>query len=524
MLTDNVLPIQTANGAGYASLPEALARLCAGTLIGFDGLAAHQRHGWELFLYQIAALALVRSSEAAAVADDAAWRSLDDLDTWRDRLAALTPGCADTAWSLVVGDLTRPAFLQPPIPTGKLDGFTMAGRTPDEIDVLVTAKGHDVKAARAGAAAAHQWLFALVTLQTMQGYSGRGNFGIACMNGGFGSRPLLTTTPSRNLPARFRRGVQAALQARDRRLASDDSSYHGERRLLLWLDPWDGESSLSLAGLDPLFVEVCRRIRLVRDGEGRATAWGRPSEVARVAVPKEAKGDLGDAWTPVGSGAALTVGPSGFDYRLLARLLTSGDSDLPPAMEPPPGRKGDLWLHAAVLVRGQGKTEGLHERWLPIPAAAHRALFGAAQTGAAGQLGKQMVADAGAARAALRLGLLALLQGGADKLDQKDERPREWLDRLDGEVDAVFFPHLFQRLAAERGAEDEARAEAAWRHELGRLARTLFDQAIARLSPPDSRRERGLAVASLLFSGQLRKADLAAPQPASHREQMEQAG
>jgi CRISPR system Cascade subunit CasA len=178
-----------------------LAGLCGNTLIGFDGLAAHQRHGWDLFLYQIAALALERSGEAEAVADDTAWQALDDPRAWRDRLAALTPGCAETAWCLVVQDLAKPALLQPPIGTGRLDDYKIAGETPDEIDVLVTSKDHDVKAARAGSAEPRHWLFALVTLQTLQGYSGRGNFGIARMNGGFASRPLVMRTPDRSLAA-----------------------------------------------------------------------------------------------------------------------------------------------------------------------------------------------------------------------------------------------------------------------------------------------------------------------------------
>lgn len=228
-------------------------------------------------------------------------------------------------------------------------------------------------------------------------------------------------------------------------------------------------------------------------------------EDRRVRVPKDAGGDLGDAWTPVSGGAALTVGPAGFDYKLMARLLTPGEFSLPAAMEPPPSHRGDVWLQASVLVRGQGKTEGLHERWLPVPAATYRALRAGPQAETAGRLGKIMVANAGAARSALRLALLAFLQGGADKLDFKDERPREWLDRFEREVDAIFFGHLFGRLAA----EDDARAEAAWRDALARLTRTVFDTATARLSPPDARRERAHAIAALSLGRMLNKAGLA---------------
>ena len=106
MLTDCIFVIETKVGGVKVTLPEALARLCDGSLVGFEGLAAHQQHAWDLFLYQIAALALVRSGETVAAEDDAAWCRLADAAEWRQRLAALTPGCADTAWSLVVDDLT----------------------------------------------------------------------------------------------------------------------------------------------------------------------------------------------------------------------------------------------------------------------------------------------------------------------------------------------------------------------------------------------------------------------------------
>jgi CRISPR system Cascade subunit CasA len=501
MLTERILIIETAEGMLPATLPEALARLCDKTLIAFDGLAAHQRHAWDLFLFQTAAMAVARYGEAEAANDDAAWGGLADPEAWRERLMALTPRCP-SAWSLVADDLTQPAFMQPPIGAGSLAGYGIAGQTPDEIDVLVTSKGHDVKAARAGAAQPRDWLFALCTLQTQQGYSGRGNFGIARMNGGFASRPMVMLTPSTDVPTRFRRGVQAALAARAEALQLQGGNYIQGGLAALWLNAWDREESLYLADLDPLFVEVCRRVRLVRNADGQIAAWGRPSEVARVAVSKELKGNLGDAWTPISTkdNAALTVGAGGFDYHLVNRLIASQEFKRPAAMVPHPADQGGLWLHAAVLVRGQGKTEGFHERWLLIPAKAWSLLA----TETIDRLSKSMIDDAKSAKKALRFGLQSFLQGGPEKIDFKDNRPQPWSETLDQEIDRIFFDHLFARA---EDSEDGVRADA-WREALCKTTRDLFTQATNRLDPPQSRRERARAVAFRAFEAMLWKAAL----------------
>jgi CRISPR system Cascade subunit CasA len=504
MLTDPILVLETTGGDVRGTLPEALGRLCEGTLTGFEGLAAHQRYAWDLFLYQLAALALQRSGEAAAAEDDAGWRGLGDPQAWRARLEALTPGCADTAWSLVVPDLARPAFLQPPIGAATLGAYGIAGRTPDEIDVLVTAKDHDVKAARAGAAEPRHWLFALVALQTLQGYSGRGNFGIARMNGGFASRPLVMTTPRRDAATCFRRGVQAALRARAAALEGMHAAFAPDGLALLWLETWDRDEGLPTQRLDPLFIEICRRIRLARDPAGSIVAWGRPSDAARVAVPKERKGDLGDAWTPIGAAepAALTVGAGGFDYRLVARLVESTEFKLPVAAQPRPDDPPDaVWMRCAVLVRGQGKTEGLHERWVRLPGAARRAKLGV--------LAKAMVRQTREAKQALSIALLNFLQAAPAKLDFKDKRAEPWLDMFEQAVDGVFFDHLFDRATA----IDEIAAETKWKAALVDRVRALFRRAAATLSPPGSRREKATAVAALVMNAALGKAKLLPERP-----------
>ena len=67
---------------------------------------------------------------------------------------------------------------------------------------------------------------------------------------------------------------------------------------LLWTESWSGgDQSLPLSRLHPLFVEVCRRVRLeTRDGHLYARTAG--SKRTRVAA-SHLKGALGDPWTPV---------------------------------------------------------------------------------------------------------------------------------------------------------------------------------------------------------------------------------
>ena len=502
MLDEQCFIIETVEGTLPASLPEALAFLCSGRLLGFDGVAAHQRHALFLFLCQLAGLALILADEEHATEDDDAWVGLDDAQAWRRRLAALTPTCAETAWSLVVDNPAESAFLQPPI-LQNLDRYEVIGRTPDEIDLLVTAKAHDLKPARAGRPEARHWIFALISLQTQQGYSGRGNFGIARMNGGFASRPMLMLTPGQDLPARFRRGVQAALAARHTALDRDNSLFRDQGKALLWLEPWDIEISLPLRELDPLFIEVCRRIRLKRsEPGGQIVAYGRSSEVQRVDA-KAAKGNLGDAWTPIAvkDGAALTVAAGGFDYRRLQSVIATEDFIEPEALKTRKDDPEELWLHAAVLVRGQGKTEGFHERWLRMPADMRKP----EGTRTSGKISRAMIADADGARMALRIALLTFLQGGPDKLDFKDERPRVWLDALEHKIDGIFFTYLFTRLPL--GTPE---SEAGWQKDLGRKTRALFEEAIERLTAPENRRERARARASFTFNGLMRKAGLMA--------------
>ncbi|MEI6987624.1 MAG: type I-E CRISPR-associated protein Cse1/CasA, partial [Rhodospirillaceae bacterium] len=455
-LTEPLIPIRSMDGdAGAVSLPGLLARLSGDGVAEFPGLAAHQRQPWYQFLVQLAAIALDRSGGTEPPVDAAAWGRL---------LAALTPVAHDCAWSLVVEEPDRPALLQPPAPERNLDGYGQAADTPDAIDILVTAKNHDVKMARMGAAQPHHWFYALVTLQTLQGFLGAGNYGIARMNGGFASRVMIDTVPALDWGARFCSGLRLLLDQRSK--GSELPFRHDDGKALLWLEPWNGEDSLALDDLDPHFIEICRRVRLVRrNGSGPIVAWGRTSRAARV-QGKDYKGAVGDPWIPVDKkAAALTIGANGFNYRKLADILYSPEYEPPASLLP---RVDANWLHCQVLVRGQGKTDGLFDRVLPFPKRQQAAFTSRDNPARAAvhKLADSMVGDASNAKKALKRGLLVLLNRGfpadpAKRLKLDDNRADRWIDKLDQRIDQMFFDHLWALAAIEPGDDDGF--DAAWR-------------------------------------------------------------
>lgn len=495
LLIEGVIPVRRRDGAtGTLSLPEVLALLGRDDIESFTSLAAHQSHAWHAFLVQLAAIALHRAGTTDSAISAEAWAGL---------LRAPTGDFpADEPWCLVVSDLSRPAFLQPPVPETSLKDFKTVIDHPDDFDVLITAKNHMVKTSRMSAERLDLWLFALVTLQTMEGFLGRGNYGIARMNGGFASRPAVTLVSSARPGSRFRRELAAILAGRDP-IVDQFSEYRESGGLALtWLAPWNGGEALPLSRLDPLFIEVCRRVRLTAGGAG-LRACLRPTEGARIAA-NERKGNLGDPWAPIElkkTGAQmLTVG--GFDYRLLVPLLL-GVKDrrhiAPSLLQKlgPDEQAEGMSVLCQVLARGQGQTAGWHERILPLPRNMRRLqtdLRELARRTAAAQ-----VEDAGTMRAVFSRALSLLLRAG--KEGGKDGKAVEgwkkpWLERFDPAVDACFFTHLWDRLENE---DSEATEIAWWRH-LRDIARGLLDSATRSVPLPGVRRHRAIAAADRSFA------------------------
>jgi CRISPR system Cascade subunit CasA len=488
LLDEPVLGVEDDHGVRETvTLAGLLARLSNGAPTALTAVQAHQQHAVHAFLVQLAAIALERGGISDLAHDEPEWRKLL-------LGAAKEDGAGAEAFTLVVGDLAKPAFLQPPVPEGTLDALkNVHTRLGAELDVLITSKNHDVKMDRVDRPSVEQWVLALLTLQTMQGFLGAGNYGIARMNGGFASRPCVAFAPDQAAAPRFLRDVRALRDGRD--------SLPCQGRLaFVWCAPWKGDTSLALSKLDPFFIEICRRIRLSAAPDGTIVAHRGSSKVARIDA-KDASGNTGDAWTPVArDGKALTMSERGFNYaRVRDLMFPEGEWRAGPAGGFH-GEHGDRFWVGQVLVRGQGKTGGYHERWIPFPAKA-RAIF--AKADARSRLAarsKTWVERVSVARLKiLKPALLTLLQGAPEKLKFDDDRADVFLDRLDGTVDDEFFPMLF----AHADEPDEV-ALAAFENRLVELGREQLQSALRSLPVPCARRWRADAHARAVFEGSAR--------------------
>lgn len=494
LLDEPLIRVRLGGGtAASATLPEILARLGATDQVAdFPGIRAHQVHPWHAFLVQLAAIALQRAGAADPGVDPERWRAL---------LCDVTDGDS-RAYCLVVDDLSAPAFMQPPVPEGTLDGLKSIAQSPDGIDTLLTARNHDVKRACAVAAFPDQWAFALLTLQTTEGFAGRDNYGIVRMNGGHGSRPFVGFAPSLRPGPRFQRDLAVVLDARAGIAEAFGYRTRGGKALL-WLEPWDGTRSLALSELDPLFIEICRRVRLVSSSDGLHARIG-TTKVSRIDAG-EIKGVTGDPWTPVDrtAGKALTVPRAAFDYRRTQDLLFGGTFDRPPAQQLRDDDPETMIFVAAVLARGQGKTEGYHERQLRLTPRIRRVLGCSApsELERLGDRSRRRVEEARAARRqVLNPALLALIQAGPDKLDYRDDRTERFGERFERRIDAIFFERLFRDV----DAPDE-QADRAWQRELIAEARVVLDEAIGAVPLPSVRKYRAISAATRMFGAMARK-------------------
>lgn len=478
------------------SLPELLAAMAGDRMRDFPGLRPHQRHPWHAFLAQLAAIALHRAGQTQP------WT---DANEWRAALLALTPDDPDgAAWSLVAPS-ERPALLQPPVPGEKVVDWKNLLHAPDELDMLVTSKNHDLKGARARRAEPDDWLFALVSLQTQEGYLGAGNYGISRMNGGIASRPGVGVAAVGRWGQRWTADVLRLLAQREE-IATTHGFAAEKGHGLLWLPPWPGVESLAMASLDPLYIEVCRRARLVV-ANGRIAAHASGSKAARVAA-KDRNGITGDAWTPIDTAEAkaLTVSAAGFDYRLMSELLSGSRFTHGAAwrLDEWP-RDATLEVIAQATVRGKGKTEGYHERRVPISPRMRRLLAGPQRVMVA-TIAKQRIDAIAAVRKLLWSSLVLLFANGNghDRNAAISDRAGRFARPFEQREDSRFFADLAVEAEADDGERSSLRLQ--WLVGLVNRAEVLLLDAFSAGPRSGMQRYKAQSAALSRFHGGLRGA------------------
>ena len=118
---------------------------------------------------------------------------------WEEIIRALTPDYYqdNEPWQLVVDDIRKPAFMQPPASSvDKLKDYDKFVSTPDELDIIGTSKNHDLKSTVGDRAAIDDWIFSLVALQTNSAQDGVGNYSVSRTRSAYSSRAVLSIAPA----------------------------------------------------------------------------------------------------------------------------------------------------------------------------------------------------------------------------------------------------------------------------------------------------------------------------------------
>lgn len=516
LLNDPLIGVRTQEGERRMDLPELLAALSAGSVEGYTGLRAHQADPWHVFLVQLAASVQARRP-TETLPTEAAY--------WREGLLELAEGEA-SAWHLVVEDVCKPAFLQHPWTSWEAEADDYGVRavrgqtvhnpkatTPDELDVLVTSKNHDIKMARMGPEVVEAWIYALVLLQTTSGFLGAGNYGIVRMNGGFASRPIVAWARALDPCTRFADETRMLQDLR----AKTCSDFHYKNRgvVLTWLSSWPREKHQfeEITQLEPWFIEAARPVRLRALEDGSLFALGATSKARQIGPKTLENGDVGDPWIPINVGdkkkgrSALTLSAEGFTPERLTNLLFEQGFELTPLQKPPAG-EGPGWFVASCLARGQGSTEGFHQAVIPVPPKVRMALFQQDRRDTLAHLAGKLLADAKEVQSALGMALTVLTEGAPDKADF--ERVAGWVKAARSQYGQHWQQHYFPTLW--RGAdEDHEAVRRDWQGRLVEIGQALLNDATQRLPLPSNRRWRSITKAESAWRGMLDKKGLPLP-------------
>ena len=479
-------------GGRRLSLAGLFAAMARGERVEFAALRPHQRPAWHMFLVQLAALALWTGGQTDPPTDAA---------SWRDLLSRLTPDFPDgEPWCLVVADRSKPAFLQPPDPGG-LKWIPVT--TPDALDMLITARNHDLKQGVMYQAAPEDWLFALVSLQTQNIYNMQYPGTIRGKTNA-SSRAILARAPA--IDDDLTRGIDSSKwwRSETRVLLSSRSALppkHGARHVsLLWTVNWPVGGQIDFFELDDWFVEITNRVRMTTSA-GRLIVQkvaGQKSRVDRAPITKKLNSQnvivaTKDPWAAVNipDGFPFNLGRGSFKYNTIARILFSGNWKYPLVWsKAEPGEsKPQFLVFESLKVVDASKTAGFESRIIPIPAGIVER-FGAP---AMKVLADQQIRDIALVEGILKHAIFVILGDGDLREDgekgkvakEKEKHAKLRPNRkplhpagligsaFDRRADALFFPALWEAVGA------NLQGPAALRAAQMRFRAALRDAAIA---------------------------------------------
>jgi len=500
LLDDPIISVRFTNDeVSKTNLPDILTALTEDRVLSFEALQSHQQQPWFSFLVQLAAMAVARENYGKIPSEANRWRAI---------LIALADG-SKAAWHLVVEDVSQPAFMQSPVPEGSLEdaGYDQVYKTPDDLDMLLTTKNHEIKRHRISNPKFEHWIYSLITLQTLEGYSGRDNYGIIRMNGGRGNRPLIGLTPNLSWNNRFQRDLNVLLNNRNELL----KNYNSNGFSLLWLSEWNGSKkhAIPIYECDPYFIEICRRIRFNLVDDLSLRCWKKSTKSKRISAPDNLNGKTNDPWTPIikNEGKALSVDKYGFLYNRLQAILLGEEFKKPIALEFDDQEKKGAYLIAMALVRGKSETKGFYRRILKISERISSILLNNSEN-------KELLAKRSSERVALaaktqseliKPTIRILLRGGLNKnitreqMQKENEKLKVWIDRFDREIDRRFFDSLWVSVEME---PEEAKRE--WVEVLLEEAEKQILQAEHSIPISQIRRLRAISKARSVFYGRVK--------------------
>ena len=465
ILADRLIRMKTSDGSHMeASLPEVYAALMADKVEAFPALRPHQRHAWHAFLVQLGAMAMHKA--------DLTEPPTDAIE-WADLIRGLTPDfCDDAPWHLVVDNITKPAFMQPPASSeDKVTEYKSSVETPDELDIISTSKNHDIKTGILSDGDPNDWTFALINLQTMAGQIGNGHYPISRMQSGWNSRTSFTLTSSLRWGGHIARDIAALLEVD---FTGWPMRWDGIR--LLWTEQWDGNGAeaLTLNNLHPYYLEVCRRRRLAIGPRGIYACVA--TSKLRLAT-KSSLGVVGDPWQLVDKrdkkgNKALAMQKGSFTYRrIVDYLFEGGDWDLPALFS---AKQGDRLL-VARGVKGDrgGLTEGYYERIIPLSRKTIEVFGRPRAAKELGDIARGRVQDIAKVQDILKRAIAAFAcHGDAQKAKdllsprKREDALRKSVDEIAGKaeerIDGHFFEHLQEEFEAGEGERSSMRR--GWLH------------------------------------------------------------